>query len=179
MRTPVIATTAFFMIAASTLAGQAPAAMAGRWESTPEELKLSSDFDRSVWGPDATSIRSVLLVVRPPGDATLTVTRKVVDRRGRTVAGSVSIEEAKLRIGAPRPSVATRLEHDVQVIEAERKYPDDPGSRFPLEGLVVRVTTFADNGETLEIRVEPPEGRGAFWESLHRSRGAATRRTSG
>jgi hypothetical protein len=32
----------------------------------------------------------------------------------------------------------------------------------------VTVTTFTDDPETLEVRIDFPEGRGSFWEKLRR-----------
>src|ERR687892_505815 len=77
--------------------------LTGTWKSNPDQLKLTSDFDKSVWGPDASSVRTVEVVVRPTGDATMKVTKKVVDAKGRTVPASTWIEEAQLKIGASTP----------------------------------------------------------------------------
>jgi hypothetical protein len=142
--------------------------LTGIWKSMPEEITLTTDFDESVWGKNAKSVRTVDLSIRAGGEATLTVTRKVVDARGRTVKGSASIEEAQLRLGDARPTVAGRSEIDANVTSAERRYPDDPGSRWPLDGVRVLVAAFADEPSTLEIRFETPEGRGSFWEKVHR-----------
>lgn len=161
----------------STAAATFAPRLAGTWKSAPDELKLTSDFDRSVWGPDATSVRTVDLAIKPSGEGTLTVTRKVLDARGRTVAASTSIEEAQIAIGGSEPGPAGRIEHDVKVLKAERRYPDDPGYRWPLDGLNVEVVTFADgDGNTIEVRFDTPEGRGSFWETL--TRGTAARRPS-
>ena len=157
MWTQVIAVAAFFMISAPAIA-QPPSVLAGSWKSAPEELKLSTDFDKSVWGPNATSVRTVALVIQGSGLGALTVTRKVVDGRGRTVAPSMSIEEAQI----------------------QRKYPDDPGDHWPLEGLRVKVATFDDGDEnTLEVRFEPADGRGSFSETLRRAGRGAAHRTAG
>jgi hypothetical protein len=51
---------------------------------------------------------------------------------------------------------------------AERRYPDDPDSRWPLDGVRVIVATFADDPRALEIRFDTPEGRGSFWETVRR-----------
>jgi hypothetical protein len=180
MQTQVIAVVAFFIISAPAIMAQPRSALAGSWKSAPEELKLSTDFDKSVWGPNATSVRSVALVIQGSGLGVLTVTRKVVDGRRRTVAASMSIEEAHIQIGDPQRSVAGRVEHDVRVLAAERKYPDDPGDHWPLEGLRVKVATFDDGDEnTLEVRFEPADGRGSFSETLRRERRGAAHRTSG
>jgi hypothetical protein len=156
---------------------QAPAsALAGTWKSAAEEMRLSSAFDESVWGPNAKSVRTVELRIQPSGAGTLTITKKVVDARGRTVAASTSVEEATLSIGGSRPGVSTRVEHDVTVVSAVRTYPDDPGYKWELEGLRVKIVTFADEGgNTLEVRVDTPDGRGSFWETLQRD-GRAERR---
>ena len=55
----------------------------------------------------------------------------------------------------------------VSVKQAERRYPDDPAFTWPIEGLRVGVSTFPDDPGKLEIRVDTPEGRGSFWETLH------------
>ena len=158
----------------------APAAtnptLAGTWRSAPEETPLSTDFDVSVWGPNAKSVRTVQLIVRPTGEASLTVTRKVVDHRGRTVAGSTSIEEAQIAIGAAVATAAPRSTLEVAMKAAERRYPDDPSSKWPLEGVKVTIATFADDPAAIEVRFDTPEGRGSFWATLRRSRGAGPAR---
>lgn len=160
-------------------AGAAPTfspRLAGTWTSAPDELKLTSEFDRSVWGPDATSVRTVALAIKPTGEGTLTVTRKVVDAKGRTVAASNSVEEAQITIGGSQQGPAGRIEHAVKVVSAERRYPDDPDYKWPLDGLKVELVTFADgDGNTIEVRFDTPEGKGSFWETL--DRGKAARRT--
>jgi hypothetical protein len=99
----------------------------------------------------------------------------VLDARGRTVAASTSVEEAKLAIGESRPGASTRVEHDVKVVSAVRTYPDDPGYKWELTGLRVQIVTFADEDRnTLEVRVDTPDGRGSFWETLRRD-GRGTR----
>ena len=154
------------------------AALAGTWRSTPEELPLTTEFDVSVWGKNAKSIRAVEMFVRPDGNATLTVTRKVVDARGRTVKGSESIEEARFQLNAeaavPTTYALERHEVPVTMTAAERRYSDDPGSRWPLDGVKVTVARFTDDPGSLEIRFDTPEGRGSFWEKLRRA-GARTR----
>ena len=149
-------------------------ALAGSWRSAPEETSLSSDFDVSVWGKNAKAVRTVDIAVQSGGDATLTVTRKVVDAKGRTVKGSTSIEQAQLRIGAAGTTAHARTEYDVTVRSAERRYPDDPESRWPLDGLRVSMAVFSDDPRTIEIRFDTPEGRGSFWEKLTRRAGAAS-----
>jgi hypothetical protein len=156
-----------------------PATLAGAWRSEPFELTLTSDFDKSVWGAHATSVRTVALVVGASGDATLTVTRKVVDARKRTVAGSTSVEEAQIRIGSPKKAADVRIEYDVTVFKAERRYPDEKDYRWTIDGLQVKVTGFEDRGDTLEVRFDPPDGRGSFWETLHRAGRSAPKRTAG
>lgn len=154
-------------------------ALVGTWKSAPDTMKLTSDFDKSVWGADASSVRTVELVVRPTGDATLRVTKKVVDARGRTVAASTWIEEAQLTLGAPQDGVATRVEHDATVVSAVRLFPDDKEYRWTLEGLKVKVVTFEDgDGNTIEIRYDTPDGKGSFWETLRRDKPGSSRRAS-
>src|SRR6187431_1288586 len=111
-------------------ASATPPSLAGTWKSAANELKLTSDFDKSVWGPNATSVRTVELTVRPNNEATLRVVKKVIDGKGRTVAASTWIEEAELQIGAMTPGTATRLEHQVNVVKAVRLFPDDPNYKW-------------------------------------------------
>jgi hypothetical protein len=143
--------------------------LVGSWKSAPERLKLSTDFDTSIWGSNASSVRTVDLTIRASGASTLRVTRRVVDARGRTAPGSTSVEEAQLRIGPPKQTRASRVDHAVTVVQAERTYPDDPAARWPIDGLRVQVLTVENSdGNTLELRFETPEGTGSFWETLRR-----------
>lgn len=161
---------------------QAPSfdsALVGTWKSTPDTLKLTSDFEKSVWGADASSVRTVELDVQPSGEATLRITKKIVDGRGRTVPASTWIEEAQLKLGAPQDGIATRVEHDTTVVSAVRLFPDDKDYRWSLDGLRVKVVSFTDgDGSTIEIRYDTPEGRGSFWETLRRDGARPSRRAS-
>ena len=151
-------------------------ALIGSWASAPDEMALTTEFDISVWGKGAKSVRTVHLDVQRSGDARLTVSRKVVDGRGRTVLGSASLETASLRLGGSHLAVATRREHDVQVVDAVRTYPDDPEASWDLDGLKVKVVTFDDSdGRMLEVRFDTPEGRGSFWETLRPARAASSK----
>ena len=181
MRTQLIAAAAVLLLsAAGATARTVSPSLVGTWKSAPDQIKLTTDFDKSVWGPDATSVRTVDLVVRQSGDATLTVTKKVIDARGRTVPASTWVEETQLTIGAAQDGAATRVEHDTKVAAAVRRFPDDPSYKWNLDGLRVKVVTFKDgDGNSIEIRYDTPEGRGSFWETLRRERAAAPRRTSG
>jgi len=154
-------------------------ALLGTWKSVPDEVRLTSDFDKSVWGPNATSIRTVELVVRSDTDATLRVVKKVVDAKGHLVAASTWIEEAQLRIGEATPGVADRVEHQVTVTSAVRLFPDDKDYRWTLDDLKVKVVTFTDrDANTLEVRYDTPDGRGSFWETLKRGAAVAAPRTA-
>ena len=143
-------------------------ALSGTWRSTTDETPLNTAFDESVWGKNAKAIRTVEMVIRPTGDAALTVNRKVVDARGRTVAGSASIEKADLTLGPAQKASGVRSDLAVTVKKAERQYPDDSKATWTIEGMQVTVTTFTDDPEMLEVRLDFPEGRGSFWESLRR-----------
>ncbi len=161
-----------------TKAGAFSARLVGTWKSAPDEMKLTSDLDKSVWGPNATSVRLLELTVRPDGQATLRVTKKVVDAKGRLVPASLWIEDTQLKLGGATPGIATRLEHQADVVSAVRRFPDDPEYAWPLDGLKVKLVTFQDGDDnSLEIRYDTPEGRGSFWETLRRER-PATRRTA-
>jgi hypothetical protein len=143
-------------------------AIIGAWRSTLESIPLSSSFDESVWGKNARSTRLVEMTVTPAGDATLTVTRKILDAKGREIKAATSIEQAKISIGDVDRSNDVRSDLAVTVTHAERRYPDDPKGAWPLEGLRVTVSTFADDPSRIEVRVDTPEGRGSFWETLRR-----------
>ena len=150
--------------------------LVGTWKSAPDEMKLTSDFDRSVWGPNATSVRTVELTVRPTGEGTLRLTKKVLDGKGRVVPASTWIEETQLKLGGSRPGMATRLEHQATVLKAVRLFPDDPDYRWPLDGLQVKLVTFQDgDNNAIEVRYDTPEGPGSFWETLRRQRIASAR----
>jgi hypothetical protein len=161
--------------ATGTNATNLSSTLVGTWKSAPDEMKLTSDFDKSVWGVNATSVRTLDLTVRPGGEGTLLVTKKVVDGKGRVVPASTSIEEAQLQLGEASPGVATRIEHQTTVVKAVRRYPDDPKDQWPLEGLRVNLVTFQDDGNSIEVRYDTPEGRGSFWATLQRQ-GQASRR---
>jgi hypothetical protein len=173
----LVAVLSFPALAPFAGAAQEPAptagSLAGTWMSAPDAMKLTTDFDRSVWGAGATSVRTVGLVVQPSGNARLTVTRKVNDARGRTVTGSQSVEEAEIVIGAAREQTADRVEHEVKVLKAERRYPDDAAARWPLEGLGVKL--YVVGAGTLEVRFDTPEGTGSFWETLRRGQATTSK----
>jgi hypothetical protein len=180
MRIQLITAAAVLLLSATGATAQTVSpSLVGTWKSTPDQMKLTTDFDRSVWGADASSVRTVDLVVRPSGEATLKVTKKVVDARGRTVAASTWIEEAQLTLGAAQDGAATRVEHDTKVVNAVRLFPDDPDYKWSLDGLRIKVVSFKDgDGNTIEIRYDTPEGRGSFWETLRRQRAPASKPTS-
>jgi len=181
MRIQLITAAAVLLLSATgAIAQTSPAApsLTGTWRSAPDEMKLTTDFDKSVWGPNSTSVRTVELVVRSTSDATLRVVKKVVDGKGRTVPASTWIEESQLQIGEATPGVADRIEHQVTVKNAVRLFPDDPDYKFAIDGLRVKLVTFtARDGNSMEVRYDTPEGRGSFWETLTRARGATTPRT--
>lgn len=185
MRTRLIAAVAVFLLCAPALTNAQVAAaqttsftpsLAGLWRSAPDEMRLTTEFDESVWGKNAKSVRTVDLDIKPTGEGTLKVTRKVVDAKGRTVPASTSVEEARITIGGSRKTISTRIEHDVKVVSAFRSYPDDPKSKWDLSGLKVEVVTFEDGDRnTLEVRFDTPEGRGSFWETLRRTQAQGPR----
>lgn len=163
---------------AETTAGQFSPVLVGTWKSAPDEMKLTTDFDKSVWGLNATSVRTLELTVRPNGEGTLRLTKKVVDGKRRIVPASTWIEETQLKLGGATPGPATRLEHQATVVKATRLFPDDPDYQWPLDGLRVKLVTFLDgDGDSIEIRYDTPEGRGSFWETLRRQRRTPQRAT--
>lgn len=180
MRIQLITAAAVLLLSAAGATAQTSAAapsLTGTWRSAPDEMKLTTDFDKSVWGTNSTSVRTVELVVRSATDATLRVVKKVVDAKGRTVAASTWIEEAQLQIGETSPGPADRIEHQVTVKSAVRLFPDDPTYKWEIDGLRVKLVTFtARDGNTMEVRYDTPEGRGSFWETMTRARGTAAPR---
>jgi hypothetical protein len=154
-----------------TSAVQSPVvSLVGTWKANTEKLPLTGDFNEKVWGRNAQSVRDVTLDVRQNGEATLTVSRKVLDARGRVVPGSASVEEAELTVGPASPALATRMAHEVKVVKAQRRYPDAPGDTWALQNLRVNVVSFTDGANTIEVRFEPADGQGAFTELVSRSR---------
>lgn len=148
-------------------------ALIGTWRSVPEPMKLTDEFEKSIWGAEASSLRTTELVVRQSGEATLKVTKSMVDPKGRALPASIWVEESQLQIGAPQDGVATRVEHEATVVSAVRLFPDDKEYRWPIEGLRIKVVTFRDgDGSAIELRYDTPEGRGSFWETLRRQAGA-------
>ena len=162
---------ALTMLLIPSLSGANTSALTGTWISAPDEMPLSSAFDESVWGKNAKAVRTVQMSIQPTGDATLTITRKVVDARGRTVPASTSIEHASLLIGDVKNSNDVRSELETTVKHAERRDPDPPEATWPLEGLHVEVATFNGTPAQIEVRVDFPDGRGSFWERLRRTSG--------
>jgi hypothetical protein len=171
MRIQMAAAVVILLSAAGAAAQpRAESALIGTWKSVPDELKLTTDFDKSVWGANATSIRTVELVVRTQTEATLRVVKKVVNAKRQTVPASTWIEEAELQLGASAPGVADRIEHEVTVTKAVRLFPDDPSYKWPLDGLKVKVVTFTDRDpNTLEVRYDTADGKGSFWETLKKA----------
>lgn len=142
--------------------------LVGTWKAPTERLPLTGEFNEKVWGKNAVSVRDVSLTIKSTGDATLTISRKVLDARQRVVPGSSSVEQADVTIGAAKPGFATRLDHQVKVVKAERRYPDTAGEHWPLENLRIGVVTFTDGTNTIEVRFDPADGQGAFSELLTR-----------
>lgn len=152
--------------------------LTGTWKSAADEMKLTSDFDKSVWGDNATSVRTVELVVQSSGEATLRITKQVLDGKRQVVPASTWVEEAQLKIGGSAPGVGPRVEHQVDVTSAVRLFPDDKDYRWDIQGLRVKVVSFRDGDGSIEIRYDTPEGRGSFWETLRRNGAAAAKRAS-
>lgn len=162
---------ALTMLLIPSLSGANTSALTGTWISAPDEMPLSTSFDESVWGKNAKAVRTVEMSIRPSGDATLTITRKVLDARRQTVPASTSIEHASLLLGDVKSSNDVRSDHATTVKHAERRYPDDPGGTWTIEGLQMGVATFNEKPGEIEVRVDFPDGRGSFWEILRRASG--------
>ena len=145
-----------------------PTALAGTWQSAADETLLNAPHQVAIWGRNAKEVRTVRMVVKPSGESALTVTRRVIDARGRAVSGTTSTEHVDLRLGSPEASNGPRVNLPVMLEKAERRYPDDPAGTWTIEGLRVTVTMFGDDASRLEVRLDFPEGRGSFWEQLRR-----------
>jgi hypothetical protein len=148
---------------------------AGSWQSAADETPLNAPHQEAIWGKNAKEVRTVRMTVRPSGEATVTVTRKVVDARGRTVSGTTSIEEVEALVSAAADAAGIRVDLPVTVKRAERRYPDDPAGNWTIEGLKLTATSFPDEPAKLEVRVDFPDGRGSFWQELRRSAARASR----
>jgi hypothetical protein len=160
---------------AQTPAPAFPQFLVGQWRSAPADVLLTSDLDRSVFGPNATSRRLTELRVRPSGEATVTVTRRVLDRRGRLVPGTEEIAEVRFALGAATEGPGPRPHYPGNVTKGERRYSHMPGDRHVVDGFAVQVVPFDDgDNRRIEIRFDTPEGTGSFWETLRRVGGAAT-----
>jgi len=106
-----------------------PGWLAGRWTAAPFEMALSSDFHRSVYGPNARSVRRVTLTMRPSGDGTFTVTNSVRNGSGKTVPGTRQIDEVTFTLGDLKREPGSRPRYTSHIIKAERRFPDDPKDR--------------------------------------------------
>ena len=146
--------------------------LSGVWNAEPLKIRLSSAFDVSVWGPDASSLRKVQLTIQPSGDGTIKVTRSVIDGHGRTKPATVSVEEAQLHVRMPETVDASRIEPVVEVLKPQRRYLDDPANRWPLDGLVVKLIATDLDHDRINLQFDLPDGRGSFGETLVRQRPA-------
>ena len=163
--------------AASTAGIVVPGRLAGRWTAPPFEIALSSDFHRSVYGPNARSVRWVTLTIRPSGDGTFTVTNSVRDRSGKTVPGTRQIDEVTFTVGDLKREPGYQPRYTSHIVKAERRYPDDPQSTFPLDGAKLELFVPEGKNGALDVRFDTPEGPGSFWETLRRAARPAARKT--
>ena len=151
-------------------------ALLGLWRSRPYELPLTSDLHRQVYGPNARSVRSVQMRIGPSGEGVLTVTSSVRNAAGRVVPGTRQIEEVRFTVGDREQSPAGMpTRYTTRIAHAERRYPDEGGAPpFELDGAKVFVSVPDGQPGSIEVRFEPPEGTGSFWETLRRVSRAAT-----
>ena len=102
MRTQLMAAVAVILLSAAAVIAQSRTpALIGTWKSAPDELKLATDFDKSVWGPNATSIRTVELIVRSQTEATLRVAKRVVNAKRRRCLHPPGWKRRNCRLEAP------------------------------------------------------------------------------
>lgn len=158
-------TIGFVLLTLAPLGGQV-ASLAGRWQSAPFELPLTSDFHVSVYGSGARSVRSVTMTIQPSGDGVFRVTSSVRDRRGRVIPGTQENQEVAFTVGDLAEEPGRQPHYTSRIVRAERRFADDPSSAFPREG--VKLAIYVLKAGTLEVRFETPEGTGSFWETLRR-----------
>ena len=153
-----------------TLASATPAPFpyAGIWQSAADETPLNAPHQEAVWGKNAKEVRTVRMTVQPTGDATMTVTRQGHRRARPRRRGTTSIEHVELVLKEAEQAGGPRVELPVTLKRAERRYPDDPGGTWTIDGLRVTATSFPDEPSRLEVRLDFPDGRGSFWETLRR-----------
>jgi hypothetical protein len=158
-----------FMVAFVGLALAAPlrgeTALAGRWQSSPLELALTSDFHQSVYGSGARSVRSVTMSIKPSGEGVFQVTNSVRDRQGRVEPGTQEIEEVTFSVGDLVEEPGRPAHYTTRVMHAERRFTDDPKSAFARDGVTLAIYRKDKPGE-IEVRFDTPEGTGSFWETL-------------
>jgi hypothetical protein len=154
------------LLTLAPLGGQA-ASLAGRWQSAPFELPLTSDFHVSVYGNGARSVRSVTMTIQPSGEGVFRVTSSVRDRMGRVIPGTQENQEIAFTVGDLTEEPGRQPHYTSRIVRAERRFADDPSATFPREG--VKLAIYVLKAGTLEVRFETPEGTGSFWETLRRS----------
>ena len=185
MRTSMIAVAAavLYLSAQSVVSAQTQTPpilerWAGVWTAPRSEVRLNTDFDVSVWGPNATSVRTAQLSLSPDGRGTIKVTRSVVDGHGRTVRASVSVEQTDLHLRLPDKIDPARIEPIVEVMNPQRMYPDSPKDCWPLTGLAVKLfSTDLESGK-LQMRFDLPDGTGSFGETLVRATTSPARQSA-
>jgi hypothetical protein len=164
-----IGLTLALMLLSSTDPAALPPALAGRWQSAPLELALTSDFHRSVYGSGAKSVRSVTMTIKPSGDGVFQVTNSVRDRQGRVVAGTQEIQDVTFTVGDLVQEPGRPPHYTTRVSHAERRFTDDPKSAFARDGVTLAIYRKDDKAGEIEIRFDTPEGTGSFWETLRRA----------
>jgi hypothetical protein len=152
-----------------------PASLAGRWQSAPFELPLTSDFHVSVYGSGARSLRTVTMTIQPSGEGVFRVASSVRDRRGRVIPGTQENQEVAFAVGDLAEEPGRQPHYASRIVRAERRFADDPSAVFPRDGVKLAIYVL-DRPGTLEVRFETPEGTGSFWETLRRGGASPTGR---
>ena len=151
--------------AAITSRAAVPASLAGRWQSAPFELSLTSDLQVSVFGNGARSVRSVTMTIGPSGQGVFRVTNSVRDRRRRLIRATQETQEVSFSIGDVVEEPGRLPHYSTRVVKAERRFADDPSTVFPRDGVTLAIYP-RDVPGTIEVRFDTPEGTGSFWETL-------------
>lgn len=153
-------------VAASPASATVPRSFVGRWRAPVERIPLSEE---SSWGARTTAVRTTELQISPTGVGIITVTRSVVNAAGRVLPGSRVIDTAEFRLGELEEPLGLRPRYTTTIVTSERRYPDPPVVRTPLDGL--RISLFPPEPGAragIEIRFETFATDGTFSDTLRR-----------
>lgn len=162
----------------SVTARSSPQPLVGRWRAAPLQVLLSSELDTSVFGENAQSTRNVELVVQPTGQATLTVTQRVIDARRRAVPGTTTIDRIDFTLGdlTRDGTFAAVPRYETNITKAVRRYPDLPQPPSELDGIRIEIIANDEDHNRVDVTLESDEEGATFSEPLRRVPAPAARR---